>query len=38
MLAKRQEAEKTNKADSDKENAAAGADILGEQEDPDVIF
>lgn len=36
MLAKRKAAEKAES--SDKENAEGSGDILGEQEDPDVIF
>ena len=36
MLAKRKAAEKAE--GSDKENAGNTGDILGEQEDPDVIF
>jgi hypothetical protein len=42
MLAKRQAAEKAENAEnaesSDKENKEGGGDILGEGEDPDVIF
>ena len=39
MLAKRKAAEKVEKAESsDKENAASSGDILGEGDDPDVIF
>lgn len=37
MLAKRQAAEKAESG-SDKENVGGSGDILGEQEDPDVIF
>jgi hypothetical protein len=36
MLAKRAAAEKAES--SDKENAGGSGDILGEQDDPDVIF
>ena len=36
MLAKRQAAEKAES--SDKENAGGSGDILGEGDDPDVIF
>jgi len=35
MKLKREQAEK---ADSDKENVSSNADILGDQEDADVIF
>ena len=36
MLAKRKAAEKAES--SDKENVGGSTDVLGEQEDPDVIF
>jgi hypothetical protein len=38
MLAKRKKAEKAAEGGSDKENAEGGGDMLGEGEDPDVIF
>jgi hypothetical protein len=38
MLAKREAAAEQEKQESDKENAESTPDILGEQEDEDVIF
>lgn len=39
MLAKRKAAEKAEKGENDdKENAEGSGDILGEGDDPDVIF
>jgi len=38
MKVRREAAEKAENADSDKENAGRNADILGEQDDQDVIF
>lgn len=38
MIAKRKAAEKEGTKESDKENVESSPDILGEQEDADVIF